>query len=80
MKEEVVSWHPPGANELLEKAIPEGSHWFELRTSVTTLSFPAEEWGNAIGDSKAFREYLGCVAKLYRCHKDADGLHAERAW
>ena len=73
-----AGWHPPNAKELLEKAVPEGSHWYEVRTPLKTLSFPVEKWDAALNDTKVFRSCLGCDAALFYCHKGTDGLHAER--
>lgn len=77
MAEEKSGWHPPNANELLEKAIENGSQWYELRLPLKTISFPISEWDTALRDAKEFRRVLRGKAALYFCYKTDGVLHAE---
>ena len=80
MEEEVVCWHPPDEQDILIANIPDNSSWYELRgLPLRTLSYPIEDWDSALSDTKAF-QHVFKKAALFHCYKDADGLHAERAW
>ena len=52
MAQEAAGWCPPNAQELLEASIPDGSQWYEVRTSWETLSYEVDRYDDALKDAK----------------------------
>jgi len=62
MAQEAAGWCPPNAQELLEASIPDGSQWYEVRTSLKTLSYTVDRYDGCLerrsGPQEGFQDQV----------------------
>ena len=67
---------PPETHQILAKHLPEGYHWYEMRSGGKTASFQTEKWDLALSNGRRLKRIFSS-SELYYCWKSETGTLEE---
>jgi len=73
-----MSQRIPNINELLEKHVPNGTQWYEIRNQLSVASYPVEDYDTAVANAKHIMKIFPGVTTLHYVWKESGSMHEER--